>query len=242
MKLPFYIIIEKEKNEKSKKKTVKFSISINFLADREDDGPPQSQVDAPASDYQQPPPNTYAFPPNSNSFYPPPSPQRPISVPSYLPPASGPTNYPIYPGPLAPKEAVSSLHTQVDNSGSVDSMSGINDMNDNDMNGAPAPSSPPGKDDASMDNGNPDRPSDDTKLIDKPPANFIPNKKPDFPSLSFLDQDSHEHDHDHHHYIDDHPPSHDHHFHDHDSFSPYDDDSLKHLHGFDAFPGNFIGF
>lgn len=160
-------------------------------------------------------------------------------MPSYLPPPSGPTNYPIYPGPLAPKEAVSSLHTQADNSGLVDSMNGVNDLND--LNGPP--SNDDNKDDANMDdgNGNPDRPSDDTKFIDRPPPNFIPNKKPDFPSIPFLNQDSsHEHDHhDHHHYehIHDHPPSHEHQFYDHDSFSPYDD-SLKHLHGFEAFPGN----
>lgn len=158
-------------------------------------------------------------------------------MPSYLPPPSGPTNYPIYPGPLAPKEAVSSLNTQADNSGLVDS--GVNAMNDmNGMNGSPGKYDDNGN--ANMDNGNPDGPSDDTQLIDRPPPNFMPNKKPDFPSISFLDQDSHDHNHDHHHYEDihDHPP-HDHHFYDHDSFSTYDD-SLKHLHGFEAFPGNFI--
>lgn len=235
------------------------------IADREDDGLPKGQVDAPASDYQQPPPHTYAFPPNSHSDYPPPSPKKPISVPSYLPPPSGPTNYPIYPGPLAPKDAVSTLNTQVDNSDSVD---GMNDLSD--VNGTPG--NDDDKNDANMDNvnDNPDRPSDDTKLINRPPLgppeNFLPTKKPDFPSIPFIDQDSHdhhyEHEHEHEHvhhfehehehihdhlpheHIHDHPPHehiHDHPLHDHqfyDSFHPYDD-SLKHLHGFEAFPGNF---
>lgn len=109
-------------------------------------------------------------------------------------------------------------------------MNGVSDMNDmSDMKDDY-------KDDSSMDNGNPDRPSDDTKLIDKPPANFMSGRKPDFPAVPFFDQDSHDHDHHHHHeHIYDHPP-HDDHI-DSIPFSPYDD-SLKHLHGFNAFPGN----
>lgn len=210
----------------------------NFIADREGDPPP---VDSPSSntkpvtiDYQ-PPKNVYSFPPNIDSLYPPPGDTRkPISVSSYLPPASGPTNYPIYPGPVMSKP-VSTLNTQVDNSGSMDSGMNTDDSSSNmDDNG-------------SMKSENSDRPSDDMKLIDKPPSKSKPdsNKKPEFPALSFLNQDSnddhdhnhdhiHDHDHDHHY----HHHSHDDHFHDHDTFSPYDD-SLKHLHGFEAFPGKF---
>lgn len=148
-----------------------------------------------------------------------------------------------------PKPA-SALHTQADNSGSIDSMS--------DMREANGASSENGMDNSNMDDGNPDRPSDDMKLIDRPPANFIPNKKPDFPSVSFLDNDANNHDHDHDHdhahdYPHDHGHDHDHDHHhhhhhgdiiyDHAPFSSYDD-SLKHLHGFDAFPGiiNLIPF
>lgn len=197
---------------------------MNSIADREDDGPP-TRVDAQPSDYK-PPANPYAFPPNIDAPYPPPGNQKPISHSSYLPPPSGLTNYPIYPGPVP----VSSLNTQVDNSDSLDN---TNDMGD--MDG--------GKDDSSMDNGNPDGPSDDMKLIDKPPANFMPNKKPQFPAVPFLDShdhDDHGHDHSQHEHeheeILDHPP-HDYHSYDGGPFSPYDD-SLKHLHGFEAFPGN----
>lgn len=198
---------------------------MNFIADREDDAPQsgKTQVDAPASDYKPPSlEQTYAFPPNSDAFYPPPPAKKPISVSSYLPPPAGPANYPIFPGPITSKP-VSSLHTQADNSGPIDS--GVNDLNDmSEMNG--------NKDDNKGDMGssNPDGPSDDTKLIDKPPVDFIPSKNPSVPSFPFLD---HDHDHDHFH---DHPHHDYHHFHDHEPYSPYDD-SLKHLHGFEAFPG-----
>lgn len=125
---------------------------------------------------------------------------------------------------------MSTLNTQADNSSPDDPMSDLIDMGD--MGGM----KDDGKDDGNMDNGNPDRPSDDTQLIDRPPANFMPNKKPDFPGVPFLDHDSHDHDHHNHEQIFDHPPHGDHY--DSGPFSPYDD-SLKHLHGFDAFPGNY---
>lgn len=141
---------------------------------------------------------------------------------------------------------VSSLNTQVDNGGPVDNnMKQLNQMNENQGQG---------DDNGGMGDVNPDGPSDDTKLIDKPPANFMTNKKPDFPSLSFLDHDSHDyppHDHSHEHeheheFEHEHEHGHEHHHHHHDDiifdhapFSPYDD-SLKHLHGFNAFPGNFF--
>lgn len=213
-----------------KKKTL--VSSVKFAADREDDGPRQvqatkSQVDAPSSDYNPPPPaHTYAFPPNSNALYPPPEGSRkPISVSSYLPPPSGPTNYPIFPGPLTPKP-ISSLHTQADNSDSTDSMNGVNDMSE--MNG----SSNNDDDNNDDDNGNSSNPN--VPSSDKPPGSFVPNKRPNFPSFPFLDSDSHNHNHEHEH-IHDHQP-HDHEFYDHAPFPSYDD-SLKHLHGFEAFPG-----
>lgn len=214
---------------------------MNSSANREDDGSPQ--VDAPPTDAKlptidyQPPKHLYSFPPNSDSLYPPPGDiRKPISVSSYLPPASGPTNYPIYPGPIMPRP-VSSLNTQVDNSGSTNNDMESADNGDSNMD-----------ENTNMDGGNPDRPSDDMKLIDRPPPNFMPNKNPQFPALSFSngapldhphDHDhSHDHEHDHNH---DQPPDyddhhHDDHFHEHGSFPPYDD-SLKHLHGHPAFPG-----
>lgn len=75
----------------------------------------------------------------------------------------------------------------------------------------------------------PDRPSDETKLIDSPPPGFKPSKNPNDISLdpAYLDQDSH----DHHHELDSHPQIFDSH-----SSYPFDGDSLKNLHGFDAFP------
>lgn len=135
---------------------------------------------------------------------------------------------------------ISPLNTQADNGGSVDNnMKELNEMNENQG---------PEDDNGGMGDVNPDGPSDDTKLIDKPPANFMPNKKPDFPSLSFLDHDPHDHGHDYppHDHSHEHEHEHEHHHHHHDDiiydhapFSPYDD-SLKHLHGFNAFPGNFF--
>lgn len=78
-----------------------------------------------------------------------------------------------------------------------------------------------GNDNTNMDSGSPDRPSDDMQIFATPPSNILPEKKPALPPLPFLD---HQHDHNH---------DHDHHFDDH---APYDD-SFKHLHGFDVFPG-----
>lgn len=170
-------------------------------------------------------------------MYLPPSKEKPISVSSYLPPPSGPTQYPIYPGPIMAKP-ISPLNTQADNGGSVDNnMKELNEMNENQG---------PEDDNGGMGDVNPDGPSDDTKLIDKPPANFMPNKKPDFPSLSFLDHDPNDHGHDYPPHDHSHEHEHEHHHHHHDDiiydhapFSPYDD-SIKHLHGFNAFPGNFL--
>ncbi|XP_031623884.1 stress response protein NST1 [Contarinia nasturtii] len=206
--------------EKNNRNRVKFSSNIKE-SDREGPQGSTSQVDASLSNYKPPSlEQTYAFPPNSGAFYPPPSAKKPISVSSYLPPPAGPASYPIFPGPISAKP-VSMLHTQVDNSGSVDSMTTPNDMSDmNEM---------PNKDDVNSSNS--DGPSDDTKLIDKPPADFVPNKKPSYPSFPFLDHHPHDHDHGHEH-IHDHPPQD---YHDHEPYSPYDD-SLKHLHGFEAFP------
>lgn len=195
------------------------STYLAFIADREDDS--QQPTDASANNRKPaagegytPPTNLYAFPPNIDAAYPPPGgPQKPISVSSYLPPASGPTNYPIYAGPLAPRPEPP-LSPQRDNmqQNSPPDMDGNDSGNDNGMN-----------------DGGPSQPSDDLKQIaDKPPSNFMPEIKPDVPSLPFLD---HEHDQgdDHDHHSDDHPP-----------FPPYSDDSLKHLHGFDAYPGILI--
>lgn len=143
----------------------------------------------------------------------------------------------------------SPLNTQADNSGSTDGM--------DDMNGpSPSSGSEEEKNTSNMDAGNPDGPSDDMKLIDRPPVNFMPSKKPEFPFLNQSPPDdssdhSHDdiHDHSHEHDFHDHPP-HDYHDHHHDHhhgdiiydsppYSSYDD-SLKHLHGFDAFPGTFF--
>lgn len=206
---------------------------MHFLADREGEGPPQVDSrpndDKPPSIDYKPPTHLYSFPPNTDSLYPPPGDTRkPISVSSYLPPASGATNYPIYPGPLMP--TASSLHTQVDNSGSVDGMT------DTGMDGDGDGGSSMDDGGSNMDSGDPDRPSDDMKLIDKPPPNFVPNKNPEYPFLNDDHSHVHDHSHDHSH---DHPPNFDHHHHD-DHFhdAPFYDDSLKHLHGFEAFPGN----
>lgn len=198
---------------------------LKFIADREDDGPPPN---APTVNYK-PPANLYAFPPSNAVYSPPGDARKPISVSSYLPPPSGPSNYPIYPGPVPVSMPVSGLNTQADNSGSPGDM--VANNGNGEINVGPS-------DDDDKDMDNPDRPSDDTQLIDKPPPNFMPSKKPDFPSLSFLDDhdahEHHEHDHDHHHH---HHP-HDEQIFDHPPFSY--DDSLKHLHGFDAFPGTAL--
>lgn len=194
-------------------------------ADREDDN--EANDDGSTSDIKptigdyKPPPNLYAFPPNNDALYPVPGDTRkPISVSSYLPPPSGPSNYPIYPGPVMSQPA-STLHTQVDSFGSIDNPNDVKDMDDN---GGSA------QDNGNVDSGNPDRPPNDTNFIDRPPPNFAPNKKPDFPLPPYLDSDPHIHDHHHDHHHDDH-------FYDSAPFSPYGD-NLKHLHGFDAFPGN----
>lgn len=191
-----------------------------FIADREDDS--KLQTEAPVNNRKPsiigegytPPANLYAFPPNVDASYPPPGDTRkPISISSYLPPPSGPTNYPIYPGPVMPKPELA-LNSQADNM-QEKARPDMEDGNDN------------------INNGSPDRPSDDMQQIfDKPPSELVPGKKPDVP-LQFVDHDhDHDHEHDHDHPFDDHPP-----------FSlPYSDDSLKHLHGFDAFPGILAWF
>lgn len=199
-------------------------MSLESLADREGDIPPK--VDAPSNnnkpsmiDYT-PPKHLYSFPPNSASLYPPPGDTRkPISVSSYLPPPSGPTNYPIYPGPLMPTPH-SSSNTQIENSGSVDSMNGNDDVN--------------GNDDSNVKSNNLDGSTDDMNPIDKPSPDFPPNRDPEYPPPSFLNHD-HQHDHDHSPDFDHH--HHHHHHDDHIHDAPFYDDSLKHLHGFEAFPG-----
>lgn len=189
-------------------KCIKLSILIeNRLADREDDGPPQ--VDAPMNSQNPssavgytPPTNLYAFPPNINAVYPPPGDTRkPISISSYLPPPSGPTNFPIYPGPIAPQP-----NPPLDDNAGPD-----NDENNGNS-------------------GGPYRPADAMQIFEKPSLNVVPEKKPAAPPLSFFDQ-HHHHDHDHDH-------EHEEHF---DEHAPYED-SLKQLHGFDAFPGIYFAF
>lgn len=96
----------------------------------------------------------------------------------------------------------------------------IDNTQDKDENAGPNMNDGNG-DSTNMDSGGPDRPSDDMQIFDKPPPEFFPGKKPEVPPFPFLD---HDHNHEHHH--------------DHAPFAPYDD-SLKHLHGFDAFPGSF---
>lgn len=185
---------------------------MKLIADREDDSQPQIDAIAnkrkpSASEGYTPPTNLYAFPPNIDAVYPPPGDiRKPISIPNYLPPPSGPTNYPIYPGPVIPKP-YPPLNSQVDNMQDTDENAGPN-VNDGNGNG---------NGNTNMDNDGPDRPSDDMQIFDKPPPEFLSGKRPEVPSLPFLDHD-HNHDHD------------DHHF----------DDSLKHLHGFEAFPGTLV--
>lgn len=158
----------------------------------------------------------YAFPPNIGASYPPPGGppgvvRKPISVSSYLPPPSGPTNYPIYPGPLAPKPDPP-----------------FNPQRDN-MQENPAPAMDDGNDNTNMDDSGPDRPSDAMQqIIDKPPSDFLPGKRPEGPPLPFLDHE-HDHSHDHDHHFDERPP-----------FIPYSDDSLKHLHGIEVYPGTLL--
>lgn len=156
------------------------------------------QTDAPVnnpkpSEGYTPPTNLYAFPPNIDAIYPPPGQlPKPISFSGYPASSSGPIKYPLYPGPLLAKP-----------NAPLDGQAGAEmDTNNDNMN---------------MDNGSPDRPSDDMQIFATPPSNDVPDKKPAGPPLPFLDH-HHEHNHDH---------------------APYDD-SLKHLHGFDAFPGIFV--
>lgn len=201
---------------------------ILFVADREgngvstSNGVPSSQQDI--GPVYTPPKNTYAFPPNQDSLYSPPDASRkPISVSSYLPPPSGPSHYPIYAGQTNPNNILP-LNTQTDNGNGGGEN---NDGNDDKMQ----------SNDNSNSNSDPDRPSDDMKLIDKPPSNFMPSKRPSIPSFPFLDNndssnsdsiDDHANHHDHGHYHDDHSFI--------DSHYPIETDSFKHLHGFDSYP------
>lgn len=114
------------------------------------------------------------------------------------------------------------MNTDADNSNGDDKN---NNVNDDKMQ----------LDDDGDSNSNPDRPSDDMKLIDNPPSNFMPTKQPSIPSFPFLDNNdssnsdsdqAHHHDHDHYH--DDHSFI--------GSNYPIETGSFKHLHGFDSYP------
>lgn len=203
------------------------TFKLFLIADREDDGVSTSNgVSSSQQDIgpvYTPPKNTYAFPPNQDSLYSPPNASRkPISVSSYLPPPSGPSNYPIYAGPTNPNN-ISPLNTQIgDSNGNGKNNDGDDDKMQSDVN--------------SDSNSEPDRPSDDMKLIDKPPSNFMPSKKPSKPSFPFLDNnDSSNSD-----PVDDQAHHHDHYHHDDHSFIgsnyPIEMDSFNHLHGFDSYP------
>lgn len=182
---------------------------MKFVADREDSSQPQTNEaensrKPSTSEGYTPPTNLYAFPPNIDAVYPPPGETRkPISISSYLPNPSGPTNYPIYPGPITPKPD-EFVNPQ------LDILQSINENSGSDMDTASA-----------------DRQPDDAQIFEKPPPGFSLAKKPDEPPLPLFDHNHDHHDHDH--------------YQDHNSggnapFAPYDD-SLKHLHGFEAFPG-----
>lgn len=173
--------------------------------------PNMPKDDSKNIDDYQPPKDLYAFPPNSDANYPPPLNKKPISVSSYLPPPAGPSGYPIYLGPTNPN--------LIPDDTKIPDMPPDNGPGNDDGN------SNPDMNPSEMYDGNPDRPSDETKLIDSPPPGFMPSKRP-----LYIDSNPDPHSHDDH-YFDSHSPPH------HDLPFSFDINEFKHgLHGHDAFP------
>lgn len=187
---------------------------MKFIADREDDS--QMQIDASANNNNRKPSPSEGYTPPTNLY------AFPPNIDSVYPPPGEqrkPSPIPNYLPPLSGPTNYPIYPGPV-----IPKPNPSLNLQDSDENAGPNMND--GNDNA--DSGSPDRPSDDMQIFDKPLPEFFPGKEPEVPSLPFLDHDHHNHDHDHDLHIGVHPP-----------LAPFDD-SLKHLHGFDAFPGTLV--